>query len=157
VEVIAHQTHVKERIMDKPNEDRRKAVPGSTDPFDFDAAVEAIRRAAEVLARPASREALTAIQDAVKAVTAIQDAVKAVAVQDAVKAVAVQDAVKAVAVQDAVKAVAVQDAVKAVAGIAAVAQDSIRSVINEEVARAAQLIREAAAAPQANARGKKKA
>jgi hypothetical protein len=112
--------------------------------FDFEKAIADIRRAAEILSQPESRQAFLAIQDAVKAVTAVQDAVKAVAVSDAVKAVAVQDAVKAVAVQDAVKAVAVQDAVKAVAGVVAGAREEFRTAISQEIERAVQMIRDAA-------------
>jgi len=126
----------------------------------FGRAVDAIRRAAEVLSTPQGRESLAAISDAADAVNAVQDAVKAVAIQDAVKAVAIQDAVKAVAIQDAVKAVAIQDAVKAVAiqdAVKAVAiQDAvkavaspdptstIRSIVAEEVAKAVAEIRRVA-------------
>lgn len=91
--------------------------------FDFDKAIEAIKRAAAELAKPEVRDALTVIGEGASAVAAIQDAVKAVAIQDAVKAVAIQDTVKAVAIQDAVKAVAIQDAVKAVA-----IQDAVKAV-----------------------------
>jgi hypothetical protein len=101
--------------------------------FDFDKAIEAIRRAAAELAKPEVRQALTVVGEGASAVSAIQDAVKAVATQDAVKAVAIQDAVKAVAIQDAVKAVAIQDAVKAVAiqdAVKAVAiQDAVKAVV----------------------------
>ena len=92
--------------------------------FDFDKAIEAIKRAAAELAKPEVRKALTVVGEGASAVSAIQDAVKAVATQDAVKAVAIQDAVKAVAIQDAVKAVAIQDAVKAVA-----IQDAVKAVV----------------------------
>ncbi len=130
--------------------------------FDFEKAIADIKRAAEVLTRPEAKDTLQAIQDAAKAVAAVtdavkavavsdamkavavQDAVKAVAVSDAVKAVAVQDAVKAVAVSDAVKAVAVQDAVKAVAGLVSDAREQIRGVLAEEIARAVQMVRDAA-------------
>jgi len=101
--------------------------------FDFDEAIEAIRRAASELAKPEVRQALTIIGEGAGAVSAIQDAVKAVAIQDAVKAVAIQDAVKAVAIQDAVKAVAIQDAVKAVsiqdAAKAVAIQDAVKAVV----------------------------
>jgi len=99
--------------------------------FDFDEAIEAIRRAASELAKPEVRQALTIIGEGAGAVSAIQDAVKAVAIQDAVKAVAIQDAVKAVAIQDAVKAVAIQDAVKAVA-----IQDAVKAVSIQDAAKA---------------------
>jgi hypothetical protein len=112
--------------------------------FDFEKAIADIKRAAEVLTRPEAKDTLQAIQDAAKAVAAVTDAVKAVAVSDAVKAVAVQDAVKAVAVSDAVKAVAVQDAVKAVAGLVSDAREQIRGVLAEEIARAVQMVRDAA-------------
>lgn len=105
--------------------------------FDFDKAIADIRKAAEVLTKPHAKETLQAVQDAVKAVAAVQDALKAVPLPDAVKAIAIQDAVKAVAVSDAVKGVV---------PVSPEMKDVIRTVVSEEIARAVDMIRSAAAA-----------
>ena len=55
-------------------------LPGLDGDFDFERAVESIRAASLILAKPESAEAVKAIQDAAKAVAAVQ---QAVTVQDA--------------------------------------------------------------------------